>query len=53
MAIEILYIGNGCLGKHPFLSVCLGFQVSTQLKGVINSGRGRQDVLAKDLVALL
>ena len=20
MAIEILYIGNGCLGKHPFLS---------------------------------
>ena len=27
MAIEILYIGNGCLGKHPFLSGCLGFQV--------------------------
>ena len=26
MAIEILYIGNGCLGKHPFLSGCLGFQ---------------------------
>ena len=25
MAIEILYIGNGCLGKHPFLSGCLGF----------------------------
>ena len=27
MAIEILYIGNGCLGKHPFLSGCLGFHV--------------------------
>ena len=27
MAIEILYIGNGCLGKHQFLSGCLGFQV--------------------------
>ena len=27
MAIEILYIGNGCLGKHPFLSGCLGFEV--------------------------
>ena len=25
MAIEILCIGNGCLGKHPFLSGCLGF----------------------------
>ena len=23
MAIEILYIGNGCLGKHPFVSGCL------------------------------
>ena len=25
MAIEILYIRNSCLGKHPFLSGCLGF----------------------------
>ena len=27
MAIEILYIGNGCLGKHPFVSGCLVSQV--------------------------
>ena len=30
MAIEILYIANGCLGKHQFLSGCLGFQVGLQ-----------------------
>ena len=27
MAIEILYIGNGCLGKHPFVFGCLVSQV--------------------------
>ena len=32
MAIEILYIGNGCLGKHQFLSGCLGFQVGLLLE---------------------
>ena len=32
MAIEILYIGNGCLGKHQFLSGCLGFQIEIKTK---------------------
>ena len=26
MAVQMLYRGSGCLGKHPLISGCLGFQ---------------------------